>query len=267
MTAGRIAECEANGVLRMTIERPEKVNALTAAMMDDLAARLHRTAERNDLHLAVIGGAGPKGFSAGADIREFAAGPDALRRQLDALTGLMLAMRACAVPVAVLAHGRCFGAGGMILAQADLVLAAEDLRLGFPEIAFGLYPGVVHAVLRERLPEAVAAQLCLGGRLLSAGEAQGLGLATEILPATDFGAEAECRLAYYAARSAALRTARGMRPVGGLEAGLREAGLALLANYADPHARALLHGFLLGTSRAAGPHPPARAISSSAVCN
>jgi enoyl-CoA hydratase len=241
---GRILEREAEGVARLTLDRPAKINALPASLLEDLALRLRRLGAREDLHLIVLEGAGPRGFCAGADVAELASGTAALRRQLDALFEAMLALQEATVPVAALPHGRCFGAGGLVVALADLVLAASDLRLGFPEIELGLYPGVVHAVLRTRLPEALAAQLCLGGRVLEAEAAQALGLVTEILPASGFATEAERRLAHYVARRAALRGARAMRPPTNLSADLRRAAPLLLANHADPGAQALLLGFL-----------------------
>src|SRR5690606_33529541 len=129
--------------------------------MGDLAARLRRLGARADLGLIVIQGAGPRGLCAGADVVEVAQGGVALEAQLDALSAVVLALEGSAVPIGVLAHGRCFGAGGMLVALADLVLAADDLSLGFPEVAIGLYPAMVHAVLRTRLAETLAAQLSL----------------------------------------------------------------------------------------------------------
>lgn len=241
---GRILEREEGSIARLTLDRPEKVNALSAAMLGDLAPRLRRLGARRDLRLLVLDGAGPKGFCAGADVAEFALGADALRRQLEPLTAVVLALQESAVPVAVLAHGRCFGAGGMILAMADLVLAASDLQLGFPEMALGLYPSVVHAVLRTRLSEALAAQLSLGGRMLGAEAALAIGLVTEIVPAATFAAEAEQRLAHHAARHAALAAARAMRQETSLDTELARANNLLLANHADPGTRMLLDAFL-----------------------
>ncbi len=70
--AGRILEREAGGVARLTIDRPAKSNALSGDLLTDLARRLRRLGARQELDLLVLQGAGPKGFSAGADVAEFA---------------------------------------------------------------------------------------------------------------------------------------------------------------------------------------------------
>lgn len=207
--SGHLLLAEEGGLARLTLDRPAKVNALTAAMMEEMAKRLGALGQRAGLDLVVIEGRGPKGFCGGADVREFAAEEEALRRQLLAFSALMLALERSAVPVAVLAHGRTLGAGAAMAALADLVIAAEDTTLGWPEIQLGLFPAVVAAVLRRRLPEALVHALTLGGRLLSAAEAQAMGLVTEILPAEGFAEAAEARLAFHRARARAGRGPRG----------------------------------------------------------
>jgi enoyl-CoA hydratase len=131
-------------------------------------------------------------------------------------------------------------------ALADLVLAAEGTTLGWPEIQLGLFPAVVAAVLRRRLPEALVHALTLGGRLLSAAEAQAMGLVTEILPAEGFAEAAEARLAFHRARAPALAAARAARPAGAalLERDLDAACALLLRQHAAPATRTLLRRFV-----------------------
>ncbi|WP_027283208.1 enoyl-CoA hydratase/isomerase family protein [Rubritepida flocculans] len=243
---GHLLLAEEGGLVRLTLDRPAKVNAMTAAMMEEMAERLGALGQRAGLDLIAIAGCGPRGFCGGADVREFAADEAALRRQLLAFSALMLALERSAVPVAVLAHGRTLGAGAAMAALADLVLASEDISFGWPEIHLGLFPAVVAAVLRRRLPEALVHSLTLGGRLLSAAEAQAMGLVTEILPARGFAARAEERLAFHLARAPALAAARAGRPEAAalLERDLAAARALLLRQYAAPGVQLLLRRFL-----------------------
>lgn len=236
---------EADGVARITLDRPAKINAMTAAMMDrvaDLVARIQSGGHA----LLVIDGRGPKGFCAGADVAEFAGGAEALERQLVALSRLMLAIELSGVPIAVIAHGRTLGGGAAIAALADVVIASDDVAFGYPEIHIGLFPAVVTAVLRRRLPEAQAHALTLGGRVLNAAEAQALGLVTEVLPAAGFVTHAEDRIAFWCERAPAMASARAFRPDGApaLERDLAEARGHLMRNFAAPATQAVLRRFL-----------------------
>lgn len=233
---------EAGGVARITLDRPAKINAMTASMMDRVAALV----EQSTHALLVIEGRGPKGFCAGADVAEFASGAEALDRQLVALSRLMLAMERSTVPIAVIAHGRTLGGGAAIAALADVVIASDDIAFGYPEIHIGLFPAVVTAVLRRRLPEAQAHALTLGGRVLGAADAQALGLVTEVLPCADFAARAEERIAFWSERAPAMASARAFRPDGAaaLERDLAAARGHLMRNFAAPATQAVLRRFL-----------------------
>lgn len=236
---------EAHGVARITLDRPAKINAMTAAMMDRVAA-LVEDCQGGGYTMLVIRGEGPKGFCAGADVAEFASGADALRSQLVTMSRLMLAIERSRIPVAVLAHGRTLGGGAAIAALADIVIASDDTAFGYPEIHIGMFPAVVTAVLRRRLPEAQVHALTLGGRVLTAAEAVAMGLVTEVVPAADFAARSEDRIAFWRDRGPALAAARAFRPAGAaaLEQDLAAACDHLMTNFAAPATQALLRRFL-----------------------
>ena len=235
----------ADGVARIILDRPAKINAMTAGMMERIATLLEQCG-RDKHQLVVIAGRGDKGFCAGADVAEFATGAEALDRQLVALSRLMLAMERSAVPIAAVVHGRTLGGGAAIAALADVVIASDELAFGYPEIHIGLFPAVVTAVLRRRLPEAQAHALTLGGRVLDAVEARAMGLVTEVLPAEDFKTTSEERLAFWRERAPALAAGRSFRPDGavGLEHDLDAARAVLLRNFAAPETQAVLRRFL-----------------------
>lgn len=194
------------GVLALTLDRAQKANALTARMMEALGAAFART----DSVVQVLRSTSPRLFCAGADIAEFVAGPDHLAAQERALVRMIERRASSAVPLVAIARGKASGAGAILLALADVVIASEDLEIACPEIRFGMYPIIVEAVLQSRVSPALAARMCMG-QGLDAAQAGRAGLVTEILPAEGFGARAEERLGFYMERRHALGIARRSR--------------------------------------------------------
>jgi len=178
-------------IARVVLDRPTKANALTAKGMRDLAQRIEEAGARANTGIVVIEGRGDKGFCAGADIVEFASGPDALRDQGAGLVGIAKAISGSKSPVLSLIYGRTLGAGGMIAALSDIVVAADSLVFGFPDIVFSMYPAMMHSALLSRVSASLAWQLCASGRLLNAPQALDLGIVTEVLPADQFAQAAE----------------------------------------------------------------------------
>lgn len=181
---------------RLILARPEKRNALTAAMMAALAEAIAAC----DTPLLTLEAEGPH-FCAGADIAEFATGAAALARQEEALLALIEALARCPALTLALARGRTLGAGGILTSLCDVTLVHPDLRLGFPEIGFRMFPVIVHAVLLERLSPALAFQLCATGDILAPERARDLGLVTRILPAEGFLEAAARAIEWHDARA------------------------------------------------------------------
>jgi len=234
------------------LARPEKANALDAAMMAAIGSAAAGAAAAGS-RLLVLQGDSPKGFCAGADIAEFARGEEALRAQEHALVGMIAALAGTPVPVVALAHGRTLGAGGILTSMADVVIAAGDLRFGFPEIRFNMFPVIVYAALLEKVPASFAAQLCATGRLLDAAEALAAGLASEVLPATGFTEAAEARLRFYAERHAALEMGRCARhathPPSELAARLAVLAPMMVENFRRPGVQEMVRAALPGAAR------------------
>jgi len=132
-------------VTRIIIDRPEKLNALSASMMATIAEAVECTATP----VLVISGNGDKTFCAGADIGEFSTGADALARQETAPLHMIAALARSPSLTITLAHGRVMGAGGILTTLSDVVLARDDLSLGFPEIRFGMYAASTSAWWRR----------------------------------------------------------------------------------------------------------------------
>jgi len=229
----------------VTLNRRHKANALSAAMMEKLAAIAAGTGAGEIL---VLRSASPTLFCAGADIAEFVAGGDALAAQEHALLSMISQLASCSAPVVAVARGKASGAGAIMLALADVVLAADDLEIACPEIRFGMFPIIVEAVLQSRLPAALATRLCLTGQALGAQEAARFGLVTEVLRAATFEGEAASRLATYLERAPALCIARNSRqrlhpPAALLERVERVAPL-MAENFSRPGVRARIEAYL-----------------------
>lgn len=230
------------GLRRLTLNRPEKMNALNTAMMRALTAAI-AAAAGDGVELAVIDGVGERGFCAGGDLAEMCRGGTAFAEQEEALRALIMALHGSAVPVVCVVHGRTLGAGCIVASQSDVVLAADDLSFGFPEMRFGLYPAFVHGAIVERVSNAMAFQLCIGGRILSAAEAHTLGFVTEVLPADGFAGRAAERTGYYRERIDALVMGRRIRRMAlpdSMAERMARLGPLLLENHEAPSARRLL---------------------------
>lgn len=179
----------AGGVARLTLNRPEKRNALNAAMVEALHQELDRLADDSGARVVALGGAGAD-FCAGADLAEVAEsqtqGPETGLAAAQRIGDLFVAIRRLPKPVVAVVHGRAFGGGCGLASACDLVLAHEDARFGYPEVHLGFVPAMVMAVLRRKTGESTAFELAVGGRPIGAAEAASAGLANQVLPADAF---------------------------------------------------------------------------------
>lgn len=199
-----------DGIRSLILDRAHKANALTAAMLVDLRLAVD-SAAGDGICMVVLRSASPSLFCAGGDIEEFASGPAMLEAQGAGLRELMAALARCPVPVVAVARGKAAGAGVILLAMTDIVIAATDLSLTCPEIVFNMYPVIVQAALETKISAARARQLCFSGQPLAAPPARELGLVTDVLEVEGFDAHSTRRLAFYAERREALAIARKAR--------------------------------------------------------
>jgi len=172
----------AGGVARVILDRPQ-VNVLTIAMLEELDAALTTAAAHPGVKLVLLAGAG-KCFCAGVDVAEHA--PALVNRMLTTFHRTIGTLLSLEVPVIAAVHSAALG-GGMELALAcDLVLAAEDLRMGQPEIGLGVFPPAAAALLPRLIGRQRAMDLILTGRTVAAGEALSRGLVSAVFPAGEF---------------------------------------------------------------------------------
>jgi enoyl-CoA hydratase/carnithine racemase len=172
-------------VARLTLNRPNAMNALNAAMLDALEERLVEIAGREDLRVLVLTGSG-RAFCAGADLKEVLAGAQSAPGEpdfLDRSNAVMGRLRDFPKPIIAALNGTTM-AGGLELAMcADFMVAAESARIGDAHANFGVYPGAGGAaVLPRLLPMNLALYLLFTGKTLSAAEMKAHGLVCEVHP-------------------------------------------------------------------------------------
>ena len=218
-------QIEDRGAIRIvTVNRPEKLNALDAATLDALHAAFGDIAEDPSVRVAVLTGAGPKAFVAGADIAEMSSLSPVQARDFS-LRGqrTMRRIETLPKPVVAMVNGFALG-GGLELAMAcHLRLAADTAKMGQPEINLGLVPGFGGTQRLLRLAgRAATLELCLTGAPVDAARALQLGIVNQVLPAAELE-EATMKLAGKLATAAplALRGILDCVNVGG-EAGINE---------------------------------------------
>lgn len=192
------------GVLTLTLNRPEKRNALNAALVDGLAAGIAQAELDAEVRVLVIRGAG-KDFCAGADLDELLASVENSleenERNALLLGELFLALRGLPKPTVAVVQGRALAGGAGLATACDLVLASEAARFGYPEIERGFVPAMVMTMLKRAVGEKRAFDLVATGRVLSAHEAEQCGLVSRVLPEEGFDGAAAAIIASLAGRS------------------------------------------------------------------
>jgi enoyl-CoA hydratase len=205
MTESSVLVADSGAVRTVTVNRPDKLNALNAATLDALRAAFDAAAADPAVRAVVLTGAGPKAFVAGADIAEMA-GLSAHEGRDFSLRGQQLMRRIETLPKPVVARINGFAlGGGLELAMAcHLRIAADTAKLGQPEINLGLIPGFGGTQRLLRLAgRAAALELCLLGAPVDAERARQLGIVNRVVPAAGLDAETG-RLAAQLAASAPL---------------------------------------------------------------
>jgi len=193
------------GILTLTLNRPEKRNALDRATLDALHGALEQADLDTNVRVVAIRGEG-KDFCAGADLEELLASAEQLPAINEAsalrLGNLFLKMRSVSKPVVGVVHGRALAGGAGLATACDLVLAVESAQLGYPEIQRGFVPAMVMALLRRTVGEKVAFDLATTGRILSASEAAAIGLVSRVYKEGEFAAGVNAVLTSLAGGSA-----------------------------------------------------------------
>ncbi|MET0397644.1 MAG: enoyl-CoA hydratase-related protein [Longimicrobiaceae bacterium] len=206
MTAGEevLLVRREGGVARLTLNRPDKRNALDAALIAALKEALRAADDDPAVRVVAVEGAG-RDFCSGADLsalRTIAEG--GVMENLDDVEGLaelFLLPRRMRKPVVALVRGRALAGGCGLATACDLVLAAEGAQFGYPEVRIGFVPAMVMAILRRNVSEKRAFDLLVRAQPIAAAEAERIGLVNRVVADDAFAAEADALLAELAERS------------------------------------------------------------------
>lgn len=205
MSAVPVLAATDGGIRRLTLNRPDKRNALNAELVAALKDALRAADADDSVRVVAIEGAG-KDFCSGADL-------SALRRiaeasamenleDVDELAELFLLPRRMRKPVVACVRGRALAGGCGLATACDLVLAAETAEFGYPEVKIGFVPAMVMAILRRNVSEKRAFELVVRGQPVAAAEAERIGLVNQVWPDGDFDRLRDLYLAELAGRSA-----------------------------------------------------------------
>jgi methylglutaconyl-CoA hydratase len=187
------------GIARITLNRPEKRNALNAELISALKEALAKSGR-----LVLLSGAG-KDFCSGADLAALhdAAKANVLDHMASAraMAELFIAMRRYPHPIVAAVRGRALAGGCGLATAADLILAAETAQFGYPEVNIGFVPAMVMAILRRSVSEKRAFELITTGEIISAATAREYGLVNRVFPDATFEQDVEAYVAKLAAKS------------------------------------------------------------------
>jgi methylglutaconyl-CoA hydratase len=192
-------------VARITLNRPDKRNALNSEIVDELKDAIRASAHDENVKVALLTGAG-KDFSSGADLA-------ALRRISEAsvmenvadarnFAELFIEMRRHPRPIIAAVRGRALAGGCGLATACDIVLASESAQFGYPEVNIGFIPAMVMAILRRSVSEKRAFELITRGDVITARAAADAGMINRVFPDEEFDASVEAYAAEMAKKSA-----------------------------------------------------------------
>ena len=192
-------------VARVTLNRPEKRNALNDAVIAGIKRGLKEASQDKSVRVIVISGAG-KDFCSGADLSALQkiANASVAENAEDArlLLELFLLIRQLPVPVVAAVTGRALAGGCGLATACDVVLAASSARFGYPEVKIGFVPAMVMAILRRNVSEKRAFELITRGAEISAGEAKEFGLVNQVFADESFADDVNQYVAEFGKMSA-----------------------------------------------------------------
>ncbi|CAN7663905.1 crotonase/enoyl-CoA hydratase family protein [Neorhizobium sp. LjRoot104] len=212
-------EIDSRGVAWLTLNRPEKKNALSARMMDDLSSFARMVEAAEDIRVVVIAGAGGT-FCAGGDLdwMKTQIGADREGRMAEArrLASMLKALNEMPVPLIGRLEGAALGGGVGMASICDIAVAANDCRFGFTETRLGIIPATISPYVLARTGEGMARRVFMSARIFSADEAVSLNIVASSVDAGALDKAIEAEILPYLSlpRGAVARAKRLARSLG-----------------------------------------------------
>ena len=176
---------EEQKIATIVLNRPDKRNAISYELIDDLLSALKQAAASSSVHVVILTGAGTA-FSAGMDmenLRQLIGRSDEQNlKDSETMAGLFRALYDFPKPTIAAVNGPAIAGGTALATLCDFTLAAPEAKFGYTEVKIGFVPGIVSTYLISNVGEKRARDLLLTGRIFGAEEAHALGLVTEIVP-------------------------------------------------------------------------------------
>lgn len=187
--SGELLQHQEGGILTLTINRPERRNAMSPGVIAGLGEALVRARSDRSVRAIVLTATGDKAFCAGADLQTGQSFKFDYSEPEQAFANLMRLARATHVPLIARVNGACVAGGMGLMAMCDLAVAAPHARFGLPEVKVGVFPAQVLSVLQGLVGQRFLTELCITGDLISAQEALQHGLINAVADDLDAGVQ------------------------------------------------------------------------------
>lgn len=184
-----LVEKQTPQITLITLNRPERRNALTIELMSDLSSAIENTAADPKQRILILRGAG-KAFCTGLDLQEAAESAKA-HASAEMVARMLLALADTRLITIATVHGAAVAGGAGIMSACDFVIAAERTKIGYPEVRRGLVAGLVMTFLRRQLRERDLRELLLTSELIDAKRAQEIGLVNRVVPPNELDVAAQ----------------------------------------------------------------------------
>lgn len=209
-----IIETDARGVATLTLNRPEKHNAMSAQMLDDIAEATKQLAADDKVRVVILTGAG-KSFCAGGDLAWMRAqmemDADTRAKESRKLAIMLKLLNELPKPLIGRVQGNAFGGGVGMASVCDVAIGVDTVTMGLTEVKLGLIPANIGPYVLARMGEAMARRVFFSGRLFKADEAVTLGLLAKAVPVEDLDAAVEAEVTpYLAAAPGAVAAAKAL---------------------------------------------------------
>jgi len=183
-----LVEKQTPQITLLTLNRPERRNALTIELMSELTSAIEDTAADPKQRILILRGAG-KAFCTGLDLE--AAAKESPHTTAEMVARTLLALAETRLVTIATVHGAAVAGGAGIMSACDFVIAAERTKIGYPEVRRGLVAGLVMTFLRRQLRERDLRELLLASELIDAERAREIGLVNRVVPSSELENETQ----------------------------------------------------------------------------